>query len=225
MHNPKRSRQSGSTIMELAIVLPFISLTFLGTTGLGIMLGRYVQVAQVTRDIGHMYSDGVDFTQSVPRNIVTQKLALGTGMTDTGGNGVIMLSKVTTVYQQDCTASGYNASQCANANLVVFTNRITIGKATLRASAFGTPDSSILDSEGNISNSIYMQNTNSSVRTTDFETLYDDAVQRATGSAPSPPAMPQGQVLYVVEGYFQYPDITFLGWETGGGAYKRYIFR
>jgi len=211
--------------MELAIVLPFISITFFGTVGLGIMIGRYVQVVHVARDVAHMYSDGIDFTQTVPRNIVTQKLALGAGMTDTGGNGVVILSKISTVYLVDCTAAGYTAGQCANQGLPVFINRIYLGNPSLRASAFGTPASGILDAQGNIAPSVYMQNTNSTVRTSGFEPILDDAVQRATGSAPTPPAERQGEVVYVVEGFFQYPDIGFLGWSTAGGAYSRYFYR
>jgi TadE-like protein len=222
---PRRKyRQSGNTIMELAIVLPVLSTLFFGSTALGIMLGRYVQVVQVARDVAHMYSDGVDFTTTRPRNIVTQKLASGIGITDTAGNGVVILSKVTTVYPTDCTANGYTSGQCANQNQVVFINRIYIGDKTLRASAFGTPNAAILDSRGNISSSVYMQNTDSTVRAAGFEAAYDDAVQRATGSAPAIPAMAQGDIIDVVETYFKYPDIGFLGWTTGG-AYTRYMFR
>src|SRR5205085_3744041 len=120
MQKPRRSRESGSSILELAIVLPMIGLTFFGTMGLGIMIGRYVQVVHVARDIAHIYSSGVDFTTAGPRNMLTQKLALGAGMTDTGGNGVVILSKISTVYLADCTAAGYTSGQCANQNLPVF---------------------------------------------------------------------------------------------------------
>src|SRR5438552_1461015 len=137
MQKHRRSRESGSGILELAIVLPMIGLTFFGTVGLGIMIGRYVQVVHVARDIAHMYSLGVDFTTAAPRNMLTQKLALGAGMTDTGGNGVVILSKITTVYLADCTAAGYTSGQCANQNLPVFTNRIYVGNSALRTSAFG----------------------------------------------------------------------------------------
>jgi hypothetical protein len=221
----RRSRQSGSTIAELALVLPLISVLFFGTTSLGIMIGRYVQAVQVTRDVCHMYSNGVDFTQPVPRNIVTQRLASGTGMTDTGGNGVIILSKVSTVYLADCNAAGYSSAQCVNQNQPVFVNRVYIGNQSLRSSAFGTPSSSILGSQGNIPASVYMRNTDSSVRANGFESVYGEAVRRATGVAPAPPAMQQGEVACVAEGYFQYPDISFLQRNSASGAFRRFIFR
>jgi hypothetical protein len=224
MMKRKRSKRSGSTIVEFAIVGPCLVLMFFGSVGLGLMLGRYVQAVQVCRDIAHMYSDGVDFSKAANQNIIIQQLAQGTGITATGGNGVIILSKVATVYQADCDAGGFSGS-CTNRGLPVFTQRIVIGQSTLRASDFGTPNAAILDTEGNIAPGVYMTNTDSSVRTTGFEATMDDAVLRATGTAATPPAQAQGDVEYVVELFFQYPDIGFLGWSTAGGAYARFIFR
>ena len=218
----RRQTQSGSTILELALVFPCLTLLFFGTVGLGIMMGRYSQAVQVARDVAHMYSDGVDFTQTSNQNIVINQLASGTGMTATGGNGVVILSQIQTVYTADCTAAG--VSPCTNANLPVFIQRISFGNASLRTGQYGNPSSTILDAEGNIAQSVYMSNSNATVRTTGFETALDSAVQRATGTAPTPPAQAQGEVAYVVEVCFQYPDIAFLGWSTTGGAYASFIY-
>jgi TadE-like protein len=221
MNRSRRLDQRGSTLIEFAIVTPCLLLLFFGTIGLGIMMGRYVQAVQVARDVAHMYANGVDFTQATNRNIVTQQLASGVGMTDAGGSGTVILSKVVTVYQTDCDAAGLT---CTNLGLPVFTQRITIGQSALRPGDFGSPSSTILDAAGNIDPLVYITNSNSSVRTSGFEATLDDAVQRATGSAASPPAQPQGDTAYVVEVYFQYPDIGFLGWSTASGAYARFIF-
>ena len=83
MNKSHKSNQRGSTILEFAIVAPCLVLVLFGSTGLGIMMGRYSQAVQVARDVAHMYSDGVDFTQSSNQNIVIQQLAAGTGMTAT----------------------------------------------------------------------------------------------------------------------------------------------
>src|SRR5450631_263439 len=99
----KKVRQCGSTLLEFAIVVPCLVTLFFGTVGLGIMMGRYIQVEQMARDIAHMYSDGVDFTQTTPQNIIVQQLGAGTGMTTIGGDGVVVLSQVQTVYASDCT--------------------------------------------------------------------------------------------------------------------------
>jgi Flp pilus assembly protein TadG len=214
--------QKGSTILEFGIVMPCLLLMFFGVVGLGVMMGRYSQAVQVARDVAHMYANGVDFSQTSNQNIVINQLAAGTGMTATGGNGVVILSQIQTVYAADCTAAG--VSPCTNATLPVFTQRVSFGSSSLRTSNYGTPSSTILDSSGNVSPSVYMSNSNSSVRTTGFETALDSAVQRATGTAPTPPAQTQGEVAYVVEVCFTYPDISFLGWSTAGGAYASFIF-
>jgi hypothetical protein len=217
--NPK---ESGSTIVEFAIMAPSLILLFFGTTGLGIMMGRYSQAVQVARDVAHMYSDGVDFSKAANQSIVTQQLASGTGMTNTGGNGVVILSQIRSIYQVDCTASAI--SPCTNLGLPVFTQRVYFGNTGLRTSSFGTPSTSILDAQGNIAPAVYLSNSNSSVQTTGFEAVMDNAVFRATGTPGVPPAQGQGDTAYVVEVFFQYPDIGFLGWSTAGGAYASFIY-
>jgi Flp pilus assembly protein TadG len=221
--NLKRSPESGSAILELAIVVPFLTVLFFGSTGLGIMMGRYIQAQQVARDIAHMYSDGIDFSQTANQNIAVQ-LTSGTGMTATGGNGVVILSKIQTVYQADCAAANISNGSCVNATLPVFTQRVVVGNIGLHTSNYGTPAAAILDPSGNIAPTVFMQNTNSTVRTTGFEAQLDDAVLRGTGTAATPPAQAQGEVAFVCEVFFTYPDIGFLGFSTQGGAYAQFIF-
>ena len=222
MRHNIHSPESGSTIVEFAIMAPCLVMLFFGSTGLGIMMGRYSQAVMVARDVAHMYSDGVDFTQTANQSIVTQQLASGTGMTNSGGNGVVILSQVVSVYQTDCNAAG--VSPCTNAGLPVFTQRIVFGNSSLRASSYGTPSAAIIDSSGNIASSVYLSNSDSSVRTTGFESALDSAVLRATGSSPTPPAQADGDTAYIVEVMFQYPDIGFLGWSTAGGAYASFVY-
>jgi hypothetical protein len=222
MNRPRRERQSGSTLLEFAIVVPCLTLLFFGSIGLGVMMGRYIQAVVVNRDVAHMYSDGVDFTQTTPQNIIVQQLALGTGMTATGGNGVIVFSQIQTVYQADCTAAAI--SPCTNLGLPVFTQRIVVGNKALRASNFGTPTSTLMDASGNISASVYLSNSDSTVRVASaFETQLSAAAVSA-GLSGTAPVQPQGNIAYMVETYFQYPDIGFLGWSTVGGAYSCFIF-
>lgn len=184
---------------------------FFGMVGLGISLGRYMQAVHVGRDVAHMYVRGIDFSQTTSKNIVVQ-LASGTGMTSSGGNGVVILSKISTVYQADCDAAAL--SSCPNLNQAVFTQRLTIGNSALRTSSFGTPSSSIIGAQGNIAPSVYLGNTDSTVRTSGFSTLMTTAGI----------TQQQGDSASVVEVYFQYPDLSFLGSSTPSGVYVRYIF-
>lgn len=208
------SRRRGSSILEFAIVAPFLILTLFGTVALGIMLGRTIQVNQVCRDLAHMFADGVDFTQTANQNIAVQ-LAQGTGMTANGGNGVVIFSRVMTVYQADCDAAGYT-NTCNNLNLCVITQRVVIGNSGLRASAFATPSSALMDAAGNISNSVYLQNTDSSVRTTGLAELLIAAGETNL--------IPQGNAVWVTEVFYTAPDLSFLGANSGGGVYARFIF-
>ncbi|MEO8025121.1 MAG: TadE family protein [Bryobacteraceae bacterium] len=218
----RRRRQRGSTITEFAVVIPFISIAFFGTVSFGISLGRYIQVVQVCRDVAHMYADGVDFSQSSAKALAVQ-LAQGTGMTAAGGNGVVVLSRVRQVYTADCTAAGYGT--CPNNGQIVFTQRLTIGNTALRASSFGTPAAAILNAQGNINASVYLQNTNSTVRANStLASLYTSAGQ--------PAGLAQGDSAWIAEVYFTAPNISFLDFNyssnlrssTSGGAYARFIF-
>jgi len=210
----KRACSNGSAMLEFAVVAPALITLFFGTVGFGLMLGRYIQAVQVCRDLAHMYSDGVDFSQSGYQNIALQ-LAQGTGMTTTGGNGVVIFSQVMTVYQVDCNAAGY-PNTCNNLGQSVFTQRLYIGNQSLRSSSFGTPTSTLMNSQGDIASSVYLQNTDSSVIANGFTALVE-----ASGQAGG---LPQGQSAFMVELFFSYPDISYLGNSTSGGAYVRFIF-
>ena len=163
--------QRGSSVMEFAIIAPFLMLLFFGSIGSGIMLGRYIQAVQVCRDVAHMYSNGVNFTNQISKDIVTQKLASGVGMTSTSGNGVLILSRIITVYLADCTAAGLSTSNCANAGQAVITQRIAFGNTTLRSSDFGTPTPALMNADGNIQPSVYLGNTDPTVRARDSQPL------------------------------------------------------
>jgi len=159
-----------------------------------------------------MFVDGVDFTQPGNQALIVL-MAQGSGMTATGGNGVVIMSRISTVYQADCDAAAYSGS-CNNVGLAVFTQPIAVGNTALRTSAFGTPNNGIIDDEGNISTSIYLRNTDTSVRTTGFTSLLT-----AAGLTQG-----QGDAAWVAEVYFSYPDLGFLGTNQPAGMYARFIF-
>ena len=210
--NSNLANRRGSTIFEFAIVAPFLIVALLGVAGFGISLGRYIQALQVCRDVAHMFVDGVDFTQPGNQALIVL-MAQGSGMTATGGNGVVMMSRISTVYQADCDAANYSGS-CNNLGLAVFTQRIAMGNKALRTSAFGTPSTGIIDDEGNISSSVYLRNTDSSVRASGFTPLLT-----AAGLTQG-----QGDAAWVAEVYFSYPDLGFLGTNQPAGMYARFIF-
>jgi len=181
---------------------------FFGTMAMGITIGRGVEAVQVTRDIGHMYGEGLDFTTADAQQLATQ-LAHGFDLS-AAGNALLIFSQITTVFPADCTAAG--VSPCANSGLAVFKQRVTMGNTGLKVSAFGTPPATYIDSLGNIAVQDYL--SQGSLVTSGFANLLVQA---------------DGDVAYVVEGYFQMPDFSFLspgqsGASGTGGIYARAIF-
>ena len=148
MNRASGTKERGTALVEFALIATLLVPLMLGAAVIGLNLMRAIQVTEVCRDAGHMYSYGVDFSQSDNQNLVTG-LAAGLNMSATAGNGVIVLSTVT--YVDDCRGGGYGAADaCPNYGQMVFTNRLTIGNAALHASGFGTPAATLMDSSGNI---------------------------------------------------------------------------
>ncbi len=161
----------------------------------------------MTRDTGHMYGLGVDFTAAGAQSIVN-KLAQGFDMSATG-NAVLIFSQIVTVYQADCDAAGLTAS-CTNLGQPVFAQRIVLGNPSLRASAFGTPPPAFVGGQGNISPSNYYQQN--ALQAAGFGTIL---------------AQNDGDTAWVVEGFFSQPDLSFLVPGSGvvnRGTYVRSIF-
>jgi len=215
MKQPVRNRrrnQKGNALLEFAIVSIVIIPLFFGMVGVGVNLGHMNQVLQITRDAGHMYAKGVDFSVAANQNILVN-LATGTGFAATGGNGVMMFSEVIQVYLADCTAAGYTSSNCTNLNKLVFTNRIVVGDSTIRASNYGTPSSTIVSSNGNIAPSDYLTNSSAVVGGTFSSELTTAGL-----------TLNDGDVAYATEFYLQTPDISFLGTVGSSGVYAKAIF-
>ena len=207
----RRNRpQQGSSLLEFLLVSILLIFPLLfGTFIFGMRFVRANQVAELCRDAGHMYAYRIDFSQAGSQQVLAQ-LAQGLKMTATGGNGVIILSTITFVASTDCVAGGYPAGDCSNVNQTVFTNRIVVGNPSLminsqlQTSAFGTPDSAIVDSSGNIKPTYYL--ANASAVASNFSTIIP---------------LNSGQVAYVAEAFFQAPDFNLL---NPGGITARSIF-
>jgi hypothetical protein len=156
-----------------------------------------------------MYAFGVNFSQSSGQNELI-KLAQGLNLTPTGGNGVIILSTITFVGPNDCIAGGYPSGNCPNLNNTVFAGRLVIGNSGLtinrqsQVSVFGAPPASIVDSNGNISPSNYIQNPGAVAN--NFYSVIP---------------ISSGQLAYVAEAFFVAPDFSLL---NPGGISARSIF-
>ena len=102
------------------------------------------QANQISRDLGSMYAQGVDFSKHGNQSIALRE-AEGLGMKT--GQGVLILSKIRVVHEADCAQN----TACANKGHAVVTQRFVMGDAGLRQSSFGTPDN-IEAATGNVPN-------------------------------------------------------------------------
>jgi hypothetical protein len=144
----KRKRTRGVSTIEFAFILLVLIPLLLGTVEVGINMVNSLQVVQLARDAGHMYSRGVDFTQTGNQYILA-KLGSGVGIsTTTGagqGNGLVILSQLMYIDKAQCIGYGLptdasgNPIGCTNLGHWVFTERIKVGNTSLRASNLGSP--------------------------------------------------------------------------------------
>ncbi len=207
----RKHSESGNTMVEFAIVAPFWITVFFGTVALGTNLTRTIQVLQTSRDLGHMYAEGTDFSSASSQNLVTgdggASASMVQGMNLSGtGNALLIFSQVRHIYTTDGDCTG---GTCANANKEVFINRIVIGNSGLKTSVLGSPDSGDLNAQGNTKN----PTTDTADQTTQFNLFTGTSFVLASG----------GSIAYVVEVYMSSPDLSFLGYGSAGN-YARAVF-
>jgi hypothetical protein len=101
---------------------------------------RATQVAQFTRDAGHLYAYGIDFTQAAAQQMLV-KLAPVLNFALSGGTGEVIFATVLMVGPDDCTAGGLqaNTGSCPNLNQAVYTRWYRVGNKTVYSSRFGSP--------------------------------------------------------------------------------------
>ncbi len=191
----------------LAMSVFLVPLLF-GTMVIGQNLIREIEVTQLCRDASHMYAYGVDFSQPTNQNLLVD-IGQGLNFQTSGGNGVVILSTVTYIGPNDCVAGGYqpNGSSCANINQTVFTRRIVVGNSSIKSSAYGTPNASLIDSSGNISQAGYLNNT--STRAVNFSNLIP---------------LTSGQYAFMAETHVATPDLSWWGYLGTTGVDARSIF-
>lgn len=199
-----KNGQGGSSLVDFAMVSLFLVPILMATISFGFNTSRAIQVTTVTRDAANMYARWVDFSLGPNKNLLV-RLAAGLGMTATGGDGVIIFSKVTYIVDTDCTGAGLTLAQCTNINQYVILNRITVGNASYKSSALGTPSSSLIGTNGDVSN--YLKDT--SARATNFGSIL---------------TLTSGKFAFVAEGFFKGISWSVPGSNLGNMIYRRYIF-
>ncbi|QOY85053.1 hypothetical protein [Paludibaculum fermentans] len=198
----KKKTQGGHSLVDFALVSMFLIPIMMATISVGFNTSRAIQVTTVTRDAANMYARWVDFSLASNQNLLV-RLAAGLDMTATSGNGVIILSKVTYIASSDCTGAGLTTGQCTNMNQYVIINRIVVGNASFKTSAFGTPGS--LAANGDVQGYL----TDASARATNFGNVL---------------TLTSGQFAFMAEGFFKGLSWSVPGSNVGNLISRRYIF-
>ena len=107
-------------------MLPILVILALGLISTGQLLERYLNVVNLARNAGNMYSRNVDFEQPLNRDLLI-RAATDMNMSVNSGDGVVFLSKVSL------------ATFGANDGLPIVDERFVIGNAGAGVSRVGTP--------------------------------------------------------------------------------------
>jgi len=229
----RRSTQNGQEIVEFGLAAVLLVPMLLGAFVVGMNLIRSIQCNQVCRDLDNMYIHGGDFS-TYPLQQEAQRLAQGLNLqigsafagnqqsnVANTGNGLITVTQIMwigPVTAANCVAVG--ASKCVNANSFVYTQQMQFGNGTLTsptAVSLGTCPAAILNTSGIVQN--YITDSRAQVAGTAQSNL--QSIWQVSNGVTTP--LTDGQVVYVVESYFQSPDLN-VGSLAGNGVYARYFF-
>lgn len=232
----RKKTQSGQEIFEFALVGILLVPIFLGAFVVGMNLIRSIQCNQVCRDLDDMYIHGADFS-TYPLQQEAQRLAQGLNLqisafsgdtngnaqsnTSNSGNGLVTVSQIMWIggtTSASCVAVG--ASNCTNQSSFVFTQQIQFGNGTLANSStvtVGQCPSAVMNDSGVVQNYITDSRAQlTGTAQTAMQTLWQSGAGGTT-------ALSDQQVVYIVETYFQSPDLS-IGSLAGNGVYARYFF-
>lgn len=229
----RRKTQSGQEIFEFALVGVLLVPIFVGAFVVGMNLIRSIQCNQVCRDLDSMYIHGADFS-TYPIQQEAQRLAQGLNLqigasfagnqqSNTGntGNGLVTVTQIMWIggpTSASCTAVG--TSNCTNQSSFVYIQQLQFGNGSLANSSnvtVGQCPSAILNSSGIVQN--YITDSRADLPSTAQTTM--QALWQSGGNGTT--ALTDQQTVYIVETYFQSPDLS-VGALAGNGVYARYFF-
>jgi hypothetical protein len=207
MNTRPTRRERGSMMIEFVLVSSFFLVPIIiGTFTYGFAVIRSVEAVQLTRDVGHMYSRGVDFSVQANQTLLATSLAQGLSLVANAGNvtggstgnGVVVLSTLTMLSAAGC-------GNCNNAGHVVVMNRIVIGNNSTFTTLYGTPTASIISTNGDVTT----YESDSSARADAFNNLM---------------TLNSGEIAYLAESYVTAPDLAVQGVFSGLATYQNAIF-
>ena len=159
-------------------------------------------VTQVCRDADAMYARGLDFSLTGNQQVLV-RLAQSMNLQTSGGDGLVVLSKVTFIPDSSC---GSPPDPNCTAGKHVLMHRITFGDTTLPGTHFSTAGAVSYDAQGNVSN--YATNANAII----------------TNFAATAFQLKPNEISYISETYFRTPDVGMPGFQSSPGVYSQAFF-
>ena len=200
-------RERGSIMIEFILIASlFLVPLIIGVFTYGFAIIQSVEAVELTSDVGHMYSEGVDFSTQANQNLLSTNLAQGlnivanTGNVTGGnsGNGVVVLSTLTYLTNASC-------NNCSNAGHVVVMNRIVIGNNSIFTTVYGNPNPTLITSDGDVTN----YETDPTAQADAFSNLM---------------TLNAGQIAYMAESYITAPQLAVPGVFSGLATYQNAIY-
>ena len=229
----RKRRQKGQEMVEFAVVVVLFIPLLMGSFIAGMNLIRSNYANQVCRDLTDMYIHGADFS-TYPMQQLAQRLAQGLNLqigssftgnsktnTSNSGNGLVTVTQIMWVgptTSANCTAVG--ASNCTNHDSFVYTQQIQFGNGSLANSntvTLGTPTGATMTNAGIVQNPV----TDATAKLASGPQTAMQGLWQTTSNGQT--SLTDGQLVYIVETFFQSPDLT-LGSMAGNGVYARYFF-
>ena len=219
--------------MEFALAAVLFVPVLIGAFVVGMNLIRSIQANQVCRDLDDMYIHGGDFS-TYPLQQEAQRLAQGLNLqigasfagneqsnTGNAGNGLVTVTQIMWVGGPTSTSCvAVLPATCTNQSSFVYTQQMQFGSGTLANPStvtLGTCPAAIINSSGIVQNFI----TDSRAALAGTAQSNMQSVWQTSNANQTP--LTDQQVVYVVETYFQSPDLT-VGSLSGNGVYSRYFF-
>ncbi|MGA2182188.1 MAG: hypothetical protein ABSH47_04105 [Bryobacteraceae bacterium] len=225
--NRKHSSEGGNAILEFALVGSLFLVPMLaGSYTLGMSLVKALQVGQVCRDANILVVRNIDLSRTDNQSLVVRTAAglgmnlSGTNNPDPNGLGVLILSTVHRVSDNDCLAQNQNAdSSCPNWHYYVFTRRITIGNTAKLTSVMGNPGDT-LASDDTLTPTQYVMDTGN--RANGFPPI--SALNPTDAGATNGIVfLPQGTDAYICEAAFDISAMNIFSTPKMGIIYARHV--
>jgi hypothetical protein len=227
--------ERGNEIVEFALIASFFAPMLLGTFVVGMNMLKSIAVNHVVRDLDDMYIHGADFSTSSFQqvalrlgsqiNLQAPAFASGTSniQSNTGstGDGLIWVTKfmyVGATTDPNCASVG--SGKCVNHDRFVYLQRVVFGNSKLTSqqqSTLGDASLATISSSGAVQN--YLTDSGAQLPAAAQTAMNSLWQTNQNGQQP----LGDGDVIYVVEGYFQSPSLSVSSM-SGKGVYARYFF-